>query len=147
MTVTINVSSEAGAQSPQTRSFTLGSPVGTIENFDGVTAPALPAGWNSTLTGAGTGWTTSTTTPSSAPNAVFAGDPPATGLSTLETPALAVSSATAKLKFKLNYNTEATYDGMVLDIKVGSGAYQDILAAGGTFVANGYNSTAFDQLW
>ena len=143
--VTINVSSEAGAQSPQTRSFILGSPVGTVENFDGVTAPALPASWTSTLTGAGTGWATSTTTPNSAPNAAFAGDPASVGLSTLETPALAVSSATARLKFKLNYNTEAgssaAYDGMVLEMKIGTGAYQDILTAGGTFIANGYNRT------
>jgi hypothetical protein len=33
------------------------------------------------------------------------------------------------------------YDGGVLEIKIGSGAFTDILAAGGSFVTNGYNGT------
>ena len=33
------------------------------------------------------------------------------------------------------------YDGEVLEIKIGVGAFQDILAAGGSFVTNGYNAT------
>lgn len=141
VTVTINVSSAAGPQTPEMRSFVLGAPNGTVENFDGVTAPALPANWVSTTSGAGVGWVTSTTNPSSAPNAAFAGEPGAVGLSELETPSIAVSSSSAALKFKLNHNTENNFDGMVLEVKVGSGAYQDILAAGGTFTANGYNGT------
>lgn len=141
VSVTINVSSDAGPQTPQIRSFVLGTPNGTVQNFDGVTAPTLPAGWASTITGAGTGWVTSTTGPSSAPNVAFAGDPAAVGISELETPAIAVNSPSAALKFKLNHVTENTFDGMVLEIKIGAGAYQDILAAGGSFTANGYNGT------
>ncbi len=34
-----------------------------------------------------------------------------------------------------------TYDGMVLEISIAGGAFQDILAAGGSFVSGGYNST------
>ena len=113
------------------------------ENFDGVTAPNLPAGWTSTNSGDGTGWTTSTTTPASAPNAAFAGNPPNAGLSDLESPVWNVNSSTARLDFKINYNTEFSFDGAVLEIKIGSGAYQDILAAGGSFTAGGYNRTLF----
>ena len=124
-----------------TKTYTLGTrSISNSENFDGVTAPALPANWTSTLSGAGTGWTTSTTTPASAPNAAFAGDPATAGLSELESPVWNVNSAAARLDFKINYNTEATYDGAVLEIKIGAGAYQDIIAAGGSFAAGGYNS-------
>ena len=44
------------------------------ENFDGVTAPSLPVGWSAVTLTDCTGsnpWVTSTTTPSSAPNAAF----------------------------------------------------------------------------
>ena len=118
------------------------------ENFDAVTAPSLPANWISTQSGGGSGWTTSTTTPDSAPNAAFAADVASVGLSHLETPVVAVGSASAVLKFRLNHNTETGFDGMVLDIKVGAANYQDILAAGGTFVAGPYTgplSTGFEN--
>jgi hypothetical protein len=36
---------------------------------------------------------------------------------------------------------ESSYDGGVLDIKIGGGTFQDILTAGGSFAQNGYNMT------
>ena len=44
-----------------------------MENFDGVTAPALPPGWvaSNPTAGDGTMWATTTTTPDSPPNAAF----------------------------------------------------------------------------
>ena len=45
------------------------------------------------------------------------------------------------MSFRHNYNLESTYDGGVLEIKIGSGSWTDILAAGGSFVSGGYNST------
>jgi hypothetical protein len=126
-----------------TRTFTTGTPVLNLnENFDGVTAPALPAGWTQTQdSGTAINWVTSTTTPSSAPNAVFANEPGSIALSSLVSPSISVSSASARLKFKNNFNTEGGFDGMVLEIKVGAGNFQDILVAGGTFISNGYNDT------
>jgi hypothetical protein len=44
------------------------------------------------------------------------------------------------LTFRHNYNTESTFDGGVLEIKIGAGPFQDILTAGGSFAANGYVS-------
>ena len=44
------------------------------ENFDGVVAPALPAGWTTAATGIEVAWVTSTTNPASAPNDAFAPD-------------------------------------------------------------------------
>ena len=140
--VTINVSSELGSQSPQTRTFRLGSPIsgGLSENFDGVTAPALPSSWTQTATGSNTGFVTSTTTADTAPNAMRTNNPATAGGADLESPEIMVSSANTVLNFRNNYNTEATWDGGVLEIKIGSGAYQDIITAGGTWVSGGYNS-------
>ena len=143
-TVTINVSSAIGPQSPQMRSFTLGVPVGGFsQNFDGVVAPALPAGWVTNNTGAGPPelWVTSTTGPDTAPNSAFTNDPATVGESSLETPPIAILSASANINFRLRYITESTFDGCVLEIKIGAGAYTDIVTAGGTFTANGYNGT------
>jgi hypothetical protein len=45
------------------------------------------------------------------------------------------------LSFKTNYNTEPDFDGGVLEISINGGAFQDILAAGGSFLEGGYNSS------
>jgi hypothetical protein len=124
-----------------TRSYTVGAPASHSQNFNSVTAPALPTGWTSTQSGVGTGWTTVTTTPASAPNAAFAGNPNNIGESTLTSPTWNVTTSTARLDFKINYDTESGYDGAVLEIKIGAGAFQDILAAGGSFAAGAYNGS------
>jgi hypothetical protein len=131
-----------------TKSFHLGVlQVAFQQNFDGVTAPALPSGWvQNQTTGTGITWTTTTTSPNSSPNAAFANDANSANAAAIESPAFAVSASGGTLSFKNHYNTETGsgttgYDGMVLEIKIGSGAWQDILTAGGSFVSNGYNKT------
>src|SRR5262249_35774289 len=79
-----------------TKTFATGTPVTSLtQNFDGVTAPALPAGWVSTASGANTGWVTSTTSPNSAPNSAFSADPNAVGDGQLETPSISINSASS----------------------------------------------------
>ncbi|MGN6520594.1 MAG: hypothetical protein ACTHK2_14315, partial [Dokdonella sp.] len=56
------------------------------ENFDEVTAPALPAGWVTSTT-TGTDFTTVTTASDTAPNAAFATDLPSVNDFTLDSPA------------------------------------------------------------
>ncbi|MBE7515606.1 MAG: VCBS repeat-containing protein [Chloracidobacterium sp.] len=142
VSLSIVVSSTLGAQPAAIRSFVLGNPNGVLENFDGVTAPALPAGWTMTQdNGTGITWTTSATGANTAPNSAFANDPSGVNMASLVSPSTNVTSASAKLKFKNKYATENTYDGAVLEIKIGAGTWQDILAAGGTFVSGGYNGT------
>src|SRR6478736_6481204 len=114
---------------------------GCSESFDGVTAPALPAGWTTAASGAESPWVTSTVTPDTAPNDAFAPDPSTVGNTELISPAYAINAAGGSFSFRNNYNTEATFDGMVLEISINGGAYQDILAAGGSFAAGGYNAT------
>ena len=140
-----------------------GSPVFT-ENFDGVVAPALPAGWVANFTNGdadctvggplctlGTNWATDTTTPDTAPNSAFHNDPSCVTDSSLDTPAFAIATTSARVTFRNNYNTESTFDGAVLEVSspnIAGGAFTDITNAlvGGSFVTGGYNgviSTSF----
>ena len=56
----------------------------------------------------------------------------------LDSPAIAIGTAAARLSFRNSYNLEGGFDGGVLEIAMDGGAFADILAAGGSFVANGY---------
>lgn len=133
-----------------TKTYTLGLLVSTptaVENFDGVTAPALPAGWTTVRNGNAPLWVTSTTN-SSPPNSAFGGGSTTPGDNTLTSPVIAVPTAPAfghqagvQLNFRNSYNTELNFDGGVLEISIEGGAFQDILAAGGSFAAGGYNGT------
>jgi hypothetical protein len=148
--IPVSISSSLG---PVTRNFTLlvGQPTFSLtESFDSVVAPALPAGWTSTHTGALANWVTSTTNPSSAPNDAFSNEVTTAATSELVTPAIPVTSANAQLTFRNLYNLQASaaaaLDGMVLEISIPSlagGAFQDILVAGGSFPTggNGYTKT------
>jgi len=64
-------------------------------------------------------------------------------LTSLVSPNIAVPATTAPiaLTFRHSYALESGYDGAVLEVKIGAGAFQDVLAAGGSFVAGGYNLT------
>ncbi len=149
VTATLQLQDSVGARPPATFSFTTGSarPTVTVENFDGVTAPALPAGWTATnAVGATPLWVTTTTTPASAPNAAFVDDPSAISDKRLESPGLAVSSTSPRLSFRQNYDLESGFDGGVLEVSapnINAGAFTDVtnVAVGGTFLSNGYNST------
>jgi hypothetical protein len=117
-----------------------------IESFDGVTAPALPAGWVTTRTATGPAlWVTSTTN-SSPPNSAFGASSTVAGESTFTSPMIAVPlapttghKAGVQVSFRNSYNTEPAFDGAVLEISINGGAFADILAAGGSFSAGGYN--------
>ena len=123
------------------------------QNFDGVTAPALPSGWSNTLSDAAVNWVTTTTAYDTAPNSIFAADTPSSGLAYLYSPAIPINSASAQLTFRQDFGFEyyhssyygsSYYDGGVLEIAVGNGGFSDILAADGSFVTGGYNCTLFD---
>jgi HYR domain-containing protein len=140
-----------------TYTFTLGVlNVAYQENFDGVTAPALPAGWVSattagaadcTLTGTcalTSQWTTAAAGADTAPNAAFHNDPSCVTDNTLDTPSIAITSASSQLTFRNSFNTESTFDGCVLEVSspnINGGAFTDITnaAVGGSFVTGGYN--------
>jgi hypothetical protein len=139
LTLTFNVSTDRGNFS-LTRTLSIGQPiVGLTRSFDSSTS--LPANWVSSITGAGTNWAVSTSTVASAPNSLFAATATSSSSSILESEPVSITSPSARLRFKVNYNTESTWDGLTLEMKIGAGAYTDILTSGGTFVSGAYNST------
>lgn len=132
--------------------FTL--PVGVMapmysENFDSVSASSLPVGWSTTGGGAQSAWTTVTGTVDSAPNAAFSTDGSKVGSNALVSASITLPSGSpGQLSFRNYYNLEAStlnqttgYDGGILEIKIGAGAFTDIITAGGTFASGGYNRT------
>lgn len=141
-TATLNVTSSLGPISFQ-NPITLGSPNTVLtQNFDGVTAPSIPGGWTVTQVQNGTNFVTTTTNADTAPNSIFALDPTAVGGgSDLTSPSIAINAASGKVIFRNRFDTEGAWDGGLLEISIGGGAFQDILAAGGAFEQNGYNST------
>ncbi len=149
-TVTASLQLQDGATNlgTVTYTFTLGTDVVILtENFDGVVAPALPAGWAATqgtnVTGAAP-WVTSTTTPDTAPNDVFSPGPNNVLDNRLNSPIINITTSQARLSFRNNFtfnDTGGGFDGGVLEISINGGAFTDIIAAGGSFVQNGYNDT------
>src|ERR1039457_6849019 len=118
------------------------------QNFDSVAAPALPVNWTTSATGAQSNWVTATTAVDTAPNAAFSPDPSSVGVNELDTPSITINSSVARLTFRQNYSLAASttnpligYDGGVLEVAIGGGSYTDIVAAGGSFVSGGYNTT------
>ena len=140
-------SANGGSGSASASVQVLGPPTTAMsQNFDGVTAPALPAGWTASNDQGSGPWTTSSSgNPSppadSAPNAAFVNDPATVSDKRLDSPTIAVPGGLPVLTFRQNRNLESTYDGGVLEISIDGGPFQDIIASGGTFVGGGYNAT------
>jgi hypothetical protein len=144
-----------GATNLGTVSFTL--PLGKLvtigtltQGFDGVTAPALPAGWsNLVVAGTPASWFVTNGVAAGLPNSAFAPDAATRGVNDLVSPAVPIRSSSAQLTFRHNYVFESNarrsgvtyYDGGVLEIRVGNGAFTDIVTAGGSFGTGGYNAT------
>lgn len=141
-----------GTNNLGTVSFTLplGKIFGLSQNFDGVTAPNLPLGWTSAnVAGTAANWTTTTASSDTSPNSAFIAEPVNPGENALVSPGIPIATASAQLSFRHNYSLEVGgngakktyYDGGVLEIQMGNGAFTDILTAGGSFVSGGYNHT------
>jgi hypothetical protein len=122
-------------------------PPSFVENFDGVTPPALPAEWTASqgvnVTGAPL-WVTASVMPHTAPNDAFSTAPDNILDNRLDTPVLMASIFDPGIVFQNNYNLESGRDGAVLEISspnINGGAFTDITdsAVGGS-VTPGYNS-------
>jgi hypothetical protein len=126
------------------------------ENFDNVTPPALPAGWLATnAQGPPPLWITSddgvpNPPADTLPNAAFIDDPAVVSDKRLDSLSFPFFEACCgQLTFRHNFNLEASdidpnlgLDGGVLEISLdGGNTFQDILAAGGSFVVGGYDRT------
>ncbi len=117
-----------------------------VENFDGVTAPALPAGWtrSNPIPGSnGIMWVTSTVTPDTGPNDAFIDDQDGVSDKDLGSRNIMILSASAQVSFRSNFNTEYFTDGGVLEVSspnITDGALTDVTdpAVGGRFISGGY---------
>ena len=140
LNLTLNINSSLGAKT-ETRILIVGQPmVGNSENFDALTVPNLPAGWtNAPLSGGGV-WTTKTGSADTNPNSAFTPNTGMAGGATLESPAYDIKTEAGILKFRHAFDTEKNWDGGVLEISVGAGAFQDILEVGAAFLEGGYNA-------
>ena len=76
---------------------------------------------------------------------MFSPDPNQVGLNAVESPPISINSRDARLTFHNWYDFETTflrnrlYDGSVLEISIDGDPWQDIVAAGGSFEAGGYD--------
>jgi hypothetical protein len=140
ITLTFNVNSSLGATS-FTRTIIIGVPQTTFtENFDGAVAPAFPAGWTAVSVSSGIIFVNSPLNPDTAANSAFAADPIAVGGgSDLTSPSIPITAQAATVSFRNRFDTEAGWDGGVLEISVNGGPFQDIITAGGRFIENGYS--------
>lgn len=115
------------------------------ENFDNATAPGLPAGWSTTASENHQLWRTTESRFESPPNAAFSPAPVQRGVNEFISPAFSIETASAEVRFRHWYELETTFlrnrlfDGAVMEIKIGGGDWQDILAAGGSFTSGGYD--------
>jgi len=129
-------------------SFQLGLPFSMTnftQNFDGVLTGTMPAGWTTSVVGSGlNNWTTESTNVDTPPNSVYCPDAAVPGAVYLYSPTIAVITGANQLSFRNSFNLEETYDGGVLEIAIAGGSFNDILAAGGSFVTGGYNGGLSD---
>lgn len=110
------------------------------ENFDGVASPQIPNGWTVSTTGTGAGFVTISDNPDTSPNTIFSPSPNSTSSATLTSPPIFILGSNTRLNFRHKYSLETTWDGAVLEIKIGDGQFVDIQDAGGVFLTGGYNS-------
>jgi hypothetical protein len=130
-----------------------------VEDFDDVATPSgFPVGWSSTASGAGVPWMTTTNQPANAPdmgedaptrpppnNSAMVPDLPGIGQSLLTSAPFPVATPQAQLYFRESFDVSDTFDGLVLEIAIGTQPFQEILRAGGSFVMDGYNTVLNDR--
>jgi Carboxypeptidase regulatory-like domain/FG-GAP-like repeat len=143
ITLTFNLNDGANSLGTVTKTYSVGGArIQTFsENFDGVTPPALPAGWtNVQLFGTGINWVTKLQAGSSTNNIAFANAPTTKHTTALISPAIQIQTTEAQLSFRNQYNTELDFDGMVLEFSIDNGAtWRDVISGGGSFASGGYN--------
>jgi hypothetical protein len=76
---------------------------------------------------------------------VFVPDLAGVGQSALTSPLFVVQTPQAQVYFREAFDVSNAYDGGILEIAIGSGPFQEIVQAGGSFVEGSYNATLADN--
>lgn len=130
-----------------------GSPrIALKQDFDRTQQVQLPPRWtrsenhsNNVELPGDRNWRVSAARSTSGTKSAFSPDLNQVGVNEMVTPVFRVNTANAKLTFQNWYELETTflrnrlYDGSVLEIRIGEGMWQDIIAAGGSFDSGGYD--------
>ena len=137
-TLTAVLALRDGTNDLGTATFTmpLGTVAGFLETFDAATPPGLPAKWASSPAGS---WVSSTGQRDTLPNSAYAEDVNSVTDQQLISPAIPIPLSPPQLTFRHSYDTEAGFDGGVLEIAINGGSFVDVLDAGGSFASNGYD--------
>jgi hypothetical protein len=151
ITATVQLQDGSASLGAVTYVFTLGQIIATTnftQDFDFVTPPSLPSGWSSAISGRQLPWVTTDALADTPANSAFAPATTNAGVTDLISPPIPITSAQAQLAFRQDYDLEINpyatweaFDGGVLELQVGTNVFADIIAAGGSFVTNGYNCT------
>jgi len=116
------------------------------EGFEGVTPPAIPAGWGEFNSfESAPHWTTTNINPITGAQSVFGREDSASGHDGLDSPFIQIPNAPSEIQFNHTFDLEnvpaCSLDAAALLIAIGGADFTDITAAGGTFLAGGYNTT------
>jgi hypothetical protein len=120
------------------------------EDFDSVTSPDIPAGWASSSLSNAPVWL-SVSSGGAGLNMISCTDADAPDVVALVSAPIDLPTAPSQLTFQNHYDLEAGYpgtadDGGVLEIRIGTNIFADILDAGGSFVTGGYVAT-ITNIW
>lgn len=119
-------------------------PAACNQDFDGVGAPALPAGWRTADATPGAGWQTLAGSADGGVNAAHLADHGAHRYQAgLLSPIFVVPAAGAVLHFRQRRAYSWANTVGVLEIAIDGHAFTDIIAAGGEFLAGGYDGRSF----
>lgn len=118
--------------------------VGCSQDFDAVIAPALPDGWRNADATAGARWQTLAEGATSGANAAHLADHGARRYqAALLSPAFTVPTNGALVDFRQRRAYSWANTVGVLEIAIAGHAFTDIIAAGGEFLAGGYDGRSF----
>lgn len=117
------------------------------QNFDEVAPPAWPMNWSTVRASAGVPWVVTSTSGEGGSAAAFGVEASNPGHSDLVSPVLRLGSGETVLRFKSKYDIEAhdvdiskSFDGAVLEARIGSSPWEDLLSAGNS-LSGGYTHT------
>ena len=113
---------------------------GLAESFDTTPVGQLPPTISVVFaTSAASHFAVSGAAADSPPHSLFAASPSAASETIAETRSVRLPSGNSTLTFRHSFSTETGFDGGVLEMSIGGAPFQDIIAAGGSFVAGPYN--------
>lgn len=116
------------------------------EGFESATVPGMPAGWVATSEGGSRLWQTSATEPDAGSRCAAADPFGAVGLDMrLDSPPISIAAADGQVTFR-QVRDLGSADCGVLEISIDGGPFEDIVAAGGSFLAGAYDSNAIGPL-